>query len=179
MVLRFSPCFLLEQSEDMLLNMGQFEGMLRGACWSVKPLPQRWSALWAERGAEVFFFELCTFVGGQSRTGPAARRQTTLGRVPLGPPLVIWRFRCLVYALGFFIYFLGWGGKLCTVGPQLGPLRHSERVSSFLSSFASLFISPSHTCPSAASMSLLTLPISLLALRSICAPPRSPSAPCL
>lgn len=51
----------------------------------MKPLPRRLSALSAERGAEVFFFELFTFVGGQSRTGPAARRQTTLGRVPPGP----------------------------------------------------------------------------------------------
>ncbi len=28
-------------------------------------------------GAEVFLFELFTFVGGQSRTGPNAQRQTS------------------------------------------------------------------------------------------------------
>lgn len=69
----------------MFLNMELFKGMSAGACSHVKPLPRRLYVLSAEQGAELVFFELFTFVRGQSRTGPSALRQTTLGRVPPGP----------------------------------------------------------------------------------------------
>lgn len=87
-----------------------------------------------------------------------------LRAVLLQGPAVKWHFRC-------------WGAELvglsCTLWPEL--------ALSFLFAFSShsIFLSP--TCPSVSSpvsLSLLSLLISPLALRSICAP-HSPYAPCL
>lgn len=161
------PPFGASARAGMLVNMERLKGTLAGggAGLHAKPLPWWRYVVSAERGAELVFCELFTSVGGQSRTGPAALRQTTLGHVPAGPNGDL--------ALQMAPFF--WRGGRTQWG-QSRPLRHLERVSSLLSPFASVFISPSHTCPCTSSMSLLTLPISLLAPRSICAPPRYPSA---
>lgn len=89
--------------------MEPFRGMLAEACSHVKPLPLLLSA---DRAGELVFFELFTFVGGQSRTGPAAPRRTTLGRVPPSP-----RGDLALQMHPFFFPF--WVGvKLRTVGPE-------------------------------------------------------------
>lgn len=129
MVLRFSPC--LHQGTECR-HVGEHGSVQRHAVLLRGRVHKRSHSRGtgtSETGAElVFFCELFTFVGGQRRTGPAALRQSTLGRVPPGPPGDL--------ALQMAPYFLGEGGGGGGWGHTVGPKSAfgAFRRESFLSS---------------------------------------------